>query len=133
MPDSCPWGVQIRSLAGAYWRGDSDNVMMTRIYAWAFETREKLDAHVRAYKGALKRDHKKLGKELGLFHIDEDVGQGLILWTPKGGVVRNELQDFISAELRRQGILRSTRPISVSLTSTRRWSFSICRTVGIRL
>ena len=94
---------KLRGIAGAYWRGDSDNVMMTRIYAWAFETREELDAHVRAYKEALARDHKKLGRELGLFHIDEAVGQGLILWTPKGSVVRNELQDFISLELRRQG------------------------------
>ena len=94
---------KLRGIAGAYWRGDSDNVMMTRIYAWAFETREELDAHVRAYKEALARDHKKLGRDLGLFHIDEAVGQGLILWTPKGSVVRNELQDFISLELRRQG------------------------------
>ena len=50
-----------------------------------------------------KRDHRKLGKELQLFHIDEMVGQGLILWTPRGSVVRNELQDFISSHLRRQG------------------------------
>ena len=96
-------GFKIRSLAGAYWRGDSDNVVMTRVYAWAFETKDALDQHVRAHKEALARDHKKLGRELGLFHMDEDVGQGLILWTPKGSIVRNELQDFISIELKRQG------------------------------
>ncbi len=94
---------KLRSVAGAYWRGDEKNVMMTRLYAWAFETREQLDAHVKAYKEALARDHKKLGRELGLFHIDEAVGQGLILWTPKGSIVRNELQEFISIELKRQG------------------------------
>ena len=96
-------GFKLRSIAGAYWRGNSDNVMMTRIYVWAFETREDLDAKVKAHKEALARDHKKLGRELGLFHIDEAVGQGLILWTPKGSIVRNELQEFISVELRRQG------------------------------
>ena len=96
-------GFKLRSIAGAYWRGDSDQVMMTRIYAWAFETREELDAHIRMHKEALARDHKKLGRELGLFHIDDSVGQGLILWTPKGSVVRNELQNFISIELTRQG------------------------------
>jgi threonyl-tRNA synthetase len=94
---------KIRSLAGAYWRGDSDNVMMTRVYVWAFESKEELESHIRAHKEALARDHKKLGRELGLFHIDEMVGQGLILWTPKGSVVRNELQNFIGEELTRQG------------------------------
>ena len=73
---------KLRSVAGAYWRGDEKNVMMTRLYAWAFETREELDAHVKAYKEALARDHKKVGRELGLF-IDDTVGQGLILWTLK--------------------------------------------------
>jgi len=94
---------KLRSIAGAYWRGDEKNVMMTRLYAWAFETKDELDAHARAYKEALARDHKKLGRELGLFHIDEAVGPGLILWTPKGSIVRKELQDFISTELERQG------------------------------
>ena len=96
-------GFKLRSLAGAYWRGDSDNVMMTRIYAWAFASKEELEAKLKAHKEALARDHKKLGRELGLFHLDETVGQGLILWTPKGSVVRNELQQFISKELTRQG------------------------------
>ena len=57
---------KLKNVAGAYWRGDSKNTMMTRIYAWAYETKEQLDAHVKAYEEALKRDHKKLGKELEL-------------------------------------------------------------------
>jgi threonyl-tRNA synthetase len=83
---------KLRSLAGAYWRGNSDNVQMTRIYAWAFETREALDAHVKAHAEALARDHKKLGKELDLFVIDDAIGKGLPLWLPNGTVIRDELE-----------------------------------------
>ena len=83
---------KLRNLAGAYWRGDSDNVMMTRIYAWAFENREELDAHVSAWELAQERDHKKLGRELDLFHLDERVGRGLPLWLPNGAVLREELE-----------------------------------------
>lgn len=83
---------KIRSVAGAYWRGDSKNVMMTRLYVWAFETDEELNEHVTHYHEALARDHKKLGKELDLFVIDEEVGKGLPLWLPKGNVIRDELE-----------------------------------------
>jgi threonyl-tRNA synthetase len=83
---------KIRSVAGAYWRGDSRNVMMTRIYAWAYRTKEELDEHVRRYHEALERDHKKLGRELGIYHIDNDIGKGLPLWLPHGTVVRDELE-----------------------------------------
>ena len=83
---------KIRSTAGAYWRGDSRNVMMTRIYAWAFESPEELEAHVKAHYEALERDHKKLGRELELFTIDEQVGKGLPLWLPNGTVIRDELE-----------------------------------------
>lgn len=83
---------KLRSVAGAYWRGDSDNVMMTRIYAWAFETKEELDAHVTAFEDAQARDHKKLGRELDLFHIDNDIGKGLPLWLPHGTVIRDEIE-----------------------------------------
>lgn len=85
---------KLRSLAGAYWRGDSRNVMMTRIYAWAFETKEELDAHVSAYEEAQARDHKKLGRELDIFHIDQTIGKGLPLWLPKGTVIRDELERY---------------------------------------
>lgn len=83
---------KLRSVAGAYWRGDSDNVMMTRIYAWAFRSAEELEAHVAAYEDALARDHKKLGRELDLYHIDNVIGRGLPLWLPHGTVVRDEIE-----------------------------------------
>ena len=85
---------KIRSVAGAYWRGNSDNVMMTRIYAWAFLDKEALDAHVTAYEEAQARDHKKLGRELGIYAIDNDIGKGLPLWLPNGTVIRDELEKF---------------------------------------
>ncbi|MCC6874512.1 MAG: threonine--tRNA ligase [Sandaracinaceae bacterium] len=86
---------KLRSLAGAYWRGDSKRQMMTRIYAWAFASKDELDAHVKAYKEALERDHKKLGKELDFFVIDDLIGKGLPLWLPNGTVVREELESLM--------------------------------------
>lgn len=83
---------KLRSVAGAYWRGNADNVMMTRIYAWAYADKASLDAAVSAYKLAQERDHKKLGRELDLFLIDDDVGRGLPLWLPHGTVIRDELE-----------------------------------------
>jgi threonyl-tRNA synthetase len=83
---------KLRSVAGAYWRGNSDNVMMTRIYAWAFASKEDLDAHIEAWELAQQRDHKKLGRELKLFTIDNDIGRGLPLWLPNGMVLREELE-----------------------------------------
>jgi threonyl-tRNA synthetase len=84
---------KLRSLAGAYWRGDSDNIQMTRIYAWAYPSKEELDEHVRQHQLALEHDHKKLGRELDLFEIDSElVGPGLPLWLPKGTVLRDELE-----------------------------------------
>jgi len=83
---------KLKSVAGAYWRGNSDNVMMTRIYAWAFATKEELDDYVARYELALARDHKKLGRELGIYHLDNDVGKGLPLWLPNGTVIRDELE-----------------------------------------
>jgi len=85
-------GFKLRSVAGAYWRGDSRNVMMTRLYAWAYASREELDAKVKAFEEALARDHKKLGKELDIFVIDEEIGKGLPLWLPNGTVLRDELE-----------------------------------------
>ena len=85
---------KLRSVAGAYWRGDSDNVMMTRIYAWAFATREELETHLTRWEEAQARDHKKLGRALGIFVIDDDIGRGLPLWLPNGTVVRDELENL---------------------------------------
>ena len=85
-------GFKLRSIAGAYWRGDSDNVMMTRIYAWAFSDKATLDLRVDEYEQALLRDHKKLGRELSIYTIDNDIGRGLPLWLPNGTVIRDELE-----------------------------------------
>ena len=86
---------KLRSVAGAYWRGNSDNMMMTRIYAWAFSKKEELDLRVKAYQEAAARDHKKLGKELDIFVIDDEVGKGLPLWLPNGTVLRDELEGLM--------------------------------------
>ena len=101
---------KLRSIAGAYWRGDSRNVMMTRLYAWAFESREELDAHVAAYREALARDHKKLGRELDIFVIDEEIGKGLPLWLPNGTVIRQELEKLASELEFRAGYVRVATP-----------------------
>ncbi len=95
--------VKVMSLASSYWHGDENSDRLTRVYGTAFPTEKELKQHLSNLEEARKRDHRVLGKKLGLFHIDEMVGQGLILWTPKGSVVRQALQDFISQELRRQG------------------------------
>ncbi len=94
---------KLLSIAGAYHRGDEKNKQLQRIYGTAFPSKEELAQYLERMEQAKARDHRKLGKELKLFHIDEDVGQGLILWTPNGSIVRQELQDFIMSELRKQG------------------------------
>ncbi len=83
---------KLKNVAGAYWRGDNKNQMLTRIYAWAFHTKEKLESYVQAYEEAQQRDHKKLGKQLSIYAIDHDVGRGLPLWLPNGTVIRDELE-----------------------------------------
>ncbi|MES2995089.1 MAG: threonine--tRNA ligase [Patescibacteria group bacterium] len=86
---------ELERIAGAYWRGDEKNPMLTRIYGLAFDTKEELEAYKEQREEAKKRDHKKLGKELDLFVFSELVGPGLPLWTPKGTLVRNLLDDFV--------------------------------------
>jgi threonyl-tRNA synthetase len=95
--------VKLTSVSSAYWRGDQDREQLVRIYGIVEPSKEALRATLTRLEEAKKRDHRKLGKDLKLFHIDEEVGQGLILWTPRGAVIRQELQDFISFHLRRQG------------------------------
>ena len=94
---------KLLSIAGAYHRGDEKNKQLQRIYGTAFPSKDELANYLTQLEQAKLRDHRKLGRELKLFHIDEDVGQGLILWTPNGAVIRQELQTFISEELRKQG------------------------------
>lgn len=90
---------KLLSIAGAFHRGDERNKQLQRIYGTAFATKDELEQHLARVEEARKRDHRKLGRDLRLFHIDEKVGQGLVLWTPNGAVVRQELQTFISERL----------------------------------
>ncbi len=94
---------RLTHVASAYYKGDEKNPQLQRIYGTAFKNKTQLEEHFAMLEEAKKRDHRKLGKELGLFHIDDAIGQGLILWTPKGAIIRQELQNFISEELHKQG------------------------------
>ncbi len=90
---------RLDKVAGAYWRGDESKPMLTRVYGLAFETREALDEYVHQLEEAKKRDHRKLGKEMGLFSFSDLVGPGLPLWSPKGTALRQRLDAFVQ-ELR---------------------------------
>jgi threonyl-tRNA synthetase len=94
---------KIMSVAQSHWHGDVASDKFQRIYGTAFFDRKELDNHLKMLEEARKRDHRVLGPQLGLFTIDDAVGQGLVLWKPKGAVIRQELQNFISEHLRRQG------------------------------
>lgn len=87
-------GFKLSSIAGAYWRGSEKNKMLQRIYAFAFNSKEELKNHLENIEEAKKRDHRKLGRELDLFHIDEEVGSGLVLWHPKGAMLWRLIEDF---------------------------------------
>ena len=95
--------VKLMSVASAFYKGDENNPQLQRLYGTAFKNKTQLEEYLVQLEEAQKRDHRKVGRALGLFHIDEEVGQGLVLWKPKGAIVRNELQKFISAELDKQG------------------------------
>ena len=94
---------KLLAISGAYWKGDSEREQMQRIYGTAFATQQELDAWLKQREEAEKRDHRKLGRQLDLFSIDDDYGQGLILWHPKGGIVRNEMERLLREELERRG------------------------------
>ena len=94
---------KLLSIAGAYHRGDENNTQLQRIYGTAFPSAQELEDYLEKLEQAKARDHRKLGKVLKLFHIDDAVGSGMILWTPNGSIIRNELQNFISEELRKSG------------------------------
>ncbi len=101
---------KLRSIAGAYWRGDQDSVMMTRIYVWAFASKRDLDEHVARHEQARARDHKKLGPELGLYAMDPLIGKGLPLWLPRGTVIRDELEKLAKELEFRGGYQRVATP-----------------------
>ncbi|MCC5898091.1 MAG: threonine--tRNA ligase [Phormidium sp. BM_Day4_Bin.17] len=101
--DLHPKAIDLESIAGAYWRGDANNPQLQRIYGTAWETPEQLQEYRRRKEEALKRDHRKLGKELGLFVFNDVVGPGLPMWTPKGTLLRSTLQDFLKQEQQKRG------------------------------
>ena len=94
---------KLLSLAGAYWKGDASQQQMQRIYGTAFFTQDELDAWLKQREEAEKRDHRRLGRELDLFSIQEDYGQGLIFWHPKGGAIRKEMEDYLREQLSLRG------------------------------
>ena len=94
---------RLLSIAGAYWKGSEKNQQLTRIYGTAFPTQAELESHLKMLEEAAKRDHRKLGKDLDLFLIDEMVGRGLPLLTPKGAAIRHQMEEFILRLERRQG------------------------------
>ena len=94
---------KLLSIAGAYWKGQTDRKMLQRVYGTAFFDKKDLDAYMAQVEEAKKRDHRKLGKELGLFTISPLVGRGLILWMPKGAIVRGILENFMKTELLKRG------------------------------
>lgn len=108
--DLNPKAIELESVAGAYWRGDAKNKQLQRLYGTAWETAEQLAEYKRRKEEALKRDHRKLGKELGLFIFADSVGPGLPLWTPKGTLIRSTLEDFLKKEQTKRGYLQVVSP-----------------------
>jgi threonyl-tRNA synthetase len=94
---------KLLTVAGAYWKGDSNREQLQRLYATAFFDKKELDAHLEQLAEAKRRDHRVLGKQLELFTISQMVGSGLILWLPKGAIIRQTLEDYIKSELRKRG------------------------------
>lgn len=98
-----PKSFKLVSIAGAYWRGSEKNKMLTRIYGVAFGTKKELEEYLWQQEEAKKRDHRVLGKELDLFSVSDDVGAGLILWHPKGAIMRTVFEDFSRQEHLKNG------------------------------
>jgi len=105
-----PAAVKLMSIAGAYWRGDEKNKMLTRIYGTAWRTPEELKAYLQMLEEAKARDHRKLGKELEIFIFEDEVGPGLPLWLPRGGVIIEELEKLAKEMEEQAGYLRVRTP-----------------------
>ncbi|MCA9372264.1 threonine--tRNA ligase [Candidatus Woesebacteria bacterium] len=101
---------KLLSLAGAYWRGNEKNKMLTRIYGTAFESKEGLNEYLHLKEEAKRRDHRKLGQELDLFTISEEVGPGLIIWLPKGNIIKEELENWAKSVEQEWGYQRVSTP-----------------------
>lgn len=106
-----PEAFKLDRIAGAYWRGNEKNKMLTRIYGLAFETKEELDAYLAQKAEAEKRDHRELGKKLELFTFDEEIGKGLPIWLPKGNIIKEELESWAKETERKWDYQRVTTPI----------------------
>jgi threonyl-tRNA synthetase len=102
--------IKLLSLAGAYWRGNENNKQLTRIYGISFPVQEDLDGHLAMLEEAKKRDHRKLGKELGLFMFSQKVGSGLPIWLPNGTILRTELENFLRKEQLKRGYTNVITP-----------------------
>ncbi len=105
-----PAALKLMSIAGAYWRGDEHNKMLTRIYGTAWRTPDELKNYLKMLEEAKARDHRKLGKELEIFTYDEEVGPGLPLWLPRGGVIIEELERLAKEMEEKAGYLRVKTP-----------------------
>ncbi|HAW59338.1 MAG TPA: threonine--tRNA ligase [Bacteroidales bacterium] len=111
LPNTSPIkAVKLLSTAGAYWRGDEKRKMLTRIYGITFPKAEMLAEFLNMLEEAKKRDHRKIGKELDLFHFSARVGNGLPLWTPRGALLRERLMDFLKKELYKRGYVLVASP-----------------------
>ena len=106
-----PDSFVLSRIAGAYWRGDEKNTMLTRIYGLAFETKEELAAYKEQQEEAKKRDHREIGERLDLFHFDESIGKGLPIWLPKGNIIKEELENWAKETERTWEYQRITTPI----------------------
>ncbi len=102
--------IKLTNIAGAYWKGDEKNKMLTRVYGVTFPSQKELDEHLQMLEEAKKRDHRKLGKELGIYTMDDDVGQGLIMWMPNGTVVIEELEKLAKETESAAGYKRVVTP-----------------------
>lgn len=103
-------GIKLTGIAGAYWKGDEKNKMLTRIYGVTFPNQKELDEHLTMLEEAKKRDHRKLGKELGIYTIDDQVGPGLVLWMPNGTVIIEELEKLAKDSEKEMGYKRVVTP-----------------------
>lgn len=101
---------KLLSIAGAYWRGDEKNPMLTRIYGTVFPTQQELEEYMKMVEEAKERDHRKIGKELNLFTISEEVGPGLILWLPNGNIIKEEIENWAKKTEDKWGYKRVTTP-----------------------
>ena len=108
--DLDPKAIELESVAGAYWRGDENKAQLQRIYGTAWQTPEQLEEYKHRKEEAIRRDHRKIGKEMGLFIFSDLVGPGLPLWTPKGTLLRSILEDYLKKEQTKRGYLPVVTP-----------------------